>query len=125
MPLPTFDELPQYKFARAAKKSPVTGGNAESRYFTIVYGMIKAHMREPSGPHAVRPSKEGAVVFALDETGNLLGRKLVNSSGSPNLDMAVMNAIAEAAPYPVPPYWRGKYLRLTYGRMEHAAPRAP
>jgi TonB family protein len=114
-PLPTIDELPQYKFAEAAKESPISGGSAESRYFTIVYGMIKSHMREPSGPHTTAPSKEGAVVFAIDESGNLLGRKLMNSSGSPNLDMAIMAAIAEAAPFPAPPGWQPKYLRLTYG----------
>ena len=78
--------------------------------------MIKAHLREPSGPHAVIPSKEGAVVFGLDESGNLVSRKLMSSSGSPNLDMAVMTAIAEAAPFPAPPGWQPKYLRLTYGR---------
>ncbi len=55
-------------------------------------------------------------MFALDETGNLLERKIVSSSGSPNLDMAVMNAIAEAAPYPAPPGWHPKALRLTYGK---------
>ena len=55
-------------------------------------------------------------MFALDETGNLLERKIVSSSGSPNLDMAVMNAIAEAAPYPAPPGWQPKALRLTYGK---------
>ncbi len=115
-PLPTIEALPQYKFARTAKDSPTVGGNAESRYFTILYGMIRSHLREPSGPHAVRPSREGAVVFAVDESGNLLARKLVNSSGSPSLDMAVMTAIAEAAPFPAPPNWQPKYLRLTYGR---------
>ena len=55
-------------------------------------------------------------MFALDETGNLLQRRLVSSSGSPNLDLAVMNAIAEAAPFPAPPGWQPKALRLTFGR---------
>ena len=73
--------------------------------------MIKAHLHEPR--NATRPTRGGAIVFALDETGNLLERRLVSSSGSPNLDMAVMNAIAEAAPYPAPPGWQPKALRLT------------
>ncbi len=115
-PLPALDDLPQYQFARAAKKSPITGGNAESRYLTIVYGMIKAHLRELPAPHADPRSKQGEVVFALDEAGNLLGRKLVNSSGSPNLDMAVMNAIAEAAPYPAPPDWRPASMTFNFRR---------
>ena len=46
-PAPTM--LPQYRFAHAATESPVLGGNADTRYFTIVYGMIRSHMREPSG----------------------------------------------------------------------------
>ena len=121
-PMPTIDVLPQYKFAEAAKEAPVAGGSAESRYFTIVYGMIKAHMREPPGPHPAPPSREGAVVFGIDEAGNLLGRRLMNSSGSPSLDMAVMAAIAEAAPFPAPPGWVAKYLRLSYGARSHHEP---
>ncbi len=46
--------------------------------------MIRSHYREPTGPGATRPAREGAIVFGVDETGNLIGRKVVNSSGSPN-----------------------------------------
>ena len=42
------------------------------------------------------------VDFYVDEGGNLVGRRLISTSGSPNLDIAVMTAIAEAAPYPAP-----------------------
>lgn len=111
-PPPSAEVLPEYKFAHAATESPIIGGSADTRYFTIVYGMIRARLHEPGVP----PPHGGAIVFALDETGNLLARKIVTSSGSPNLDMAVMNAIAEAAPYPAPPGWQPKALRLTYGR---------
>jgi TonB family protein len=114
-PLPTIETLPQYKFARSVRDSPIAGGNADSRYFTIVYGMIHSHYREPTGPGATPPTRQGAVIFGVDETGNLLGRKLVTSSGSPNLDMAIMTAIAEAAPYPAPPNWQQRTMRLTYG----------
>ncbi len=113
-PPPTDEVLPQYKFAHAATESPVIGANADTRYFTIVYGMIRSHLREP--PHATPPSRGGAVVFTVDETGNLVQRKLVSSCGSPNLDMAVMEAIAEAAPYPAPPDWQTRSMRLTYGK---------
>jgi periplasmic protein TonB len=113
-PLPPDDVLPQYKVAHAATESPVIGGNADTRYFTIVYGMIRSHLREP--PHAAPPVKGGAVVFMVDEGGNLVERKIVSSSGSPSLDMAVMAAIAEAAPYPAPPGWQPRAMRLTYGR---------
>jgi periplasmic protein TonB len=114
VPLPTAEVLPNYQFAHAATESPIVVGNAETRYFTIVYGMIRAHLHEPR--NAYPATHGGAIVFALDETGNLLQRKIVSSSGSPNLDLAVMNAIAEAAPYPAPPGWQPKALRLTYGR---------
>jgi TonB family protein len=91
------------------------GGNADSRYFTIVFGMIHQRFRQP----AAMPGKKrsgGTIVFALDEAGNLLGRKVVVQSGSPALDMAMMNAIAEAAPYPAPPDWQQKSMQLVYGR---------
>ena len=115
-PLPVIETLPQYKFARAVRDSPIATGNADSRYFTIVYGMIRSHLREPSGSGAPVPNKQGAVIFGVDESGNLIGRKMVTSSGSPNLDMAVMAAIAEAAPFPAPPNWQPRTMRLTYGR---------
>ncbi len=113
-PLPAAEILPDYKFAHAATESPIIGGNAETRYFTIVYGMIRAHLHEPRNANPA--THGGAIVFALDESGNLLERRIVSSSGSPTLDMAVMTAIAEAAPYPAPPGWQPKALRLTYGK---------
>ncbi len=76
--------------------------------------MIRQHMREP--PHAPPPNRSGAIVFTLDEGGNLLERRVAVPSGSPSLDMAVMAAIAEAAPYPAPPGWQPRSMRLTFGR---------
>jgi TonB family protein len=119
-PVLSAETLPQYKFASAMKDSPIATGSADSRYFTIVYGMIRSHYREPTGPCATRPvqegAREGAIVFGVDATGNLIGRKVVSSSGSPNLDTAAMTAIAEAAPFPAPPNRQPKTMRLTYGR---------
>ena len=115
-PLPTIEDLPQYKFAREVEHSPIAGGNAESRYLTIVYGMIKAHLHEGPELHVDSANKRGVVDFYVDEGGNLVGHKLVSSSGSPNLDMAVMNAIAAASPYPAPPNWRPLYLTYNFGR---------
>jgi periplasmic protein TonB len=114
--LPTIEDLPQYKFAREVEHSPIASGNAESRYLTIVYGMIKAHLRDSPELRVDSANKRGVVDFYVDEGGNLVGRKLVSSSGSSNLDMAVMNAIAAAAPYPAPPSWRPLYLTYNFGR---------
>jgi TonB family protein len=114
--LPTIEDLPQYKFAREVEHSPVAAGNAESRYLTIIYGMIKQHLRESPELHIDSANKRGVVDFYVDEGGNLVGRKLVSSSGSPNLDMAVMTAIAAAAPYPAPPNWSPIYLTYNFGK---------
>ncbi len=114
VPLPEADELPQYQFAHAATQSPIVGGNADTRYFTIVYGMIRSHLRKP--PNVMPPTHGGAIVFTVDESGNLVQRRVTSSSGSPNLDMAVMAAIVDAAPYPAPPGWQPRSMRLVYGR---------
>jgi TonB family protein len=110
------DDLPQYKFAREVEHSPVAGGNPVNRYLTTVYGMIKAHLHETPELHLDRANKPGAVDFYVDKRGNLVGRKLISSSGSPNLDTAVMTAIAAAAPYPAPPNRRPIYLTYNFGR---------
>ena len=78
--------------------------------------MIKAHLRETAELHVDSANKRGVVDFYVDEGGNLVGRKLISSSGSPNLDMAVMAAIAAAAPYPAPPNWSPLYLTYNFGR---------
>jgi hypothetical protein len=67
--------------------------------------------------HLEMATQHGVVDFYVDEGGNLDGRKLVSSSGSPNLDTAV---IAEAAPYPAPPNWRPVSLNYNFGKK--AAP---
>jgi TonB family protein len=115
-PIPTIEDLPQYKFARSVEEAPIAGGNAESRYLTIVFGMIKAHLHETPGLRLELANKHGLVDFFVDEGGNLIRRKLVSSSGSPSLDMAVLTAIAEAAPYPAPPHWQPIYLSYNFGR---------
>jgi TonB family protein len=120
-PIPTIEDLPQYKFARSVEESPVTGGNAESRYLTIIYGKIKAHLHESPDLHLDLANRHGMVDFYIDEGGNLVGRRLVTSSGSPNFDMAVMAAIAEAAPYPAPPNWSPVSLNYNFGRASRSA----
>ena len=114
--LPTVEDLPHYKFAREVEHLPVTGGNAQSRYLTTVFGMIKSHLRETPELHVDSANKPGVVDFYVDRHGNLVGRKLVSSSGSPNLDRAVMTAVTEAAPYPMPPNGRPLYLKYNFGK---------
>jgi TonB family protein len=109
-------EFPQYKFAREAEQSPVATGDAESRYLTAVYRMIKSHLRESPELHVDGANERGVVSFYLDKHGNVVGRKLVSSSGSPSLDTAVIAAIAAAAPYPAPPNPRTRSLNYNFGR---------
>ena len=120
-PIPTIEDLPQYKFARSVEDSPIAGGSAESRYLTIVYGKIKAHLHETPDLHLDLANRHGMVDFYVDEGGNLVGRRLVASSGSPNLDIAVMTAITEAAPYPAPPHWSPISLNYNFGRAPRPA----
>ena len=114
-PLPTAIQ-PQSRFPQA-EHSPVARDSTESRYLTIVYRMIKARLHETPELRVDSASKRGEVDFYVDEGGNLVGRKLINSSGSPNLDMAVMAAIAAAAPYPAPPS-QPLYLTYSFGRRQ-------
>ena len=113
---PAILDLPQYKFARAVEDSSVVGGNAESRYLTVVFRLIKSHLHGSPELHLETANKPGVVNFYLDKGGTLVGRKLVSSSGSPNLDSAVMTAIAAAAPYPAPPNWQARSLHYNFGR---------
>jgi protein TonB len=78
--------------------------------------MIKAHLHETAELHVESANKRGAADFYVDEGGTLVGRKLASSSGSPNLDSAVMEAIKNAAPYPAPPNWRLLYLTYNFGK---------
>jgi TonB family protein len=118
--LATIEDFPQYKFARAAEDSPVVGGNAESRYLTVVFRLIKSHLHESPELHLESANKQGVINFYVDKGGTLVGRKMVSSSGSPNLDSAVMTAIAAAAPYPAPPTWRARSLHYNFGRAVSA-----
>ena len=77
--------------------------------------MIKAHLHATPGLHLDLANQHGLVDFYVNAGGNLIGSKLVSSSGSPNLDTAVMAAIAEAAPYPAPPR-SPIYLSYNFGR---------
>ena len=102
--LPTVEDLPQYKFAREIEHSPVTGGSAESRYLTTVYGMIRAHMHESADSStSTSPTGTASWISMLTRVANLHRPASSSpSSGSPNLDSAVMTSNSAAAPYPAP-----------------------
>ncbi|KYG60692.1 cell envelope integrity protein TolA [Bdellovibrio bacteriovorus] len=62
---------------------------------------IKNHWALPEWL-AKRDFKAQAVVF-IDSRGNILGRKIVKSSGNPSYDEAVLQTIDNSAPFPAPP----------------------
>jgi TonB family protein len=102
---------------------PVTGESAESRYTRTVLEMIRDHLHATPDLHLDLASKHGVVDVHIDKSGNLVDRKLAASSGSPNLDAAVMAAIAEAGPYPAPP--RGASVSLNYNFGQTGAASQP
>jgi len=51
---------------------------------------------------ANRDYKAQALVY-IDSRGNILGRKIVKSSGNPSYDEEVLNTIDRSAPFPAPP----------------------
>ena len=61
-------------------------------------------------------SRAGAVDFYINANGDLGSRSLFSSSGSPELDTAVMEAVAEASPYPAPPDSQPLWLTYNFGK---------
>jgi protein TonB len=86
------------------ERSPYSG-NAKSTYLTTLFGMIRAHM-PPDGAHV------GEMEFLVGSSGNVIERRIVQPSGSRELDATALAAVAQAAPFPPPPY--GGPLGMTY-----------
>jgi protein TonB len=101
--------LPGIELGSAAGPSPVSGGKAGSTYLSILYGMIMSHVH---GPAASRAKFAGQIAFTIDGAGNLVERAIARSSGSRDLDSAVLAAVGQAAPFPPPP--QGMPARLTF-----------
>jgi protein TonB len=112
--IPKLDTVPDVQFSGAAKAAPVAGGNAKATYLTIVYGMIIPRVRKPAGAHPKWARSEGVVSFSIDGKGYLTQRWTTESSGSPELDAAIFEAIGRASPFPPPPGGRPIYLHITY-----------
>lgn len=95
--------IPDYKLAAPRKFSPVGGGHAKTTYLTILYGLIMPHMRIPPRVRGKNLNARGAVVFYIDEMGNLTHQAVQRPSGAPDLDEAALAAVRRAAPFPAPP----------------------
>ncbi|MBI1980098.1 MAG: TonB family protein [Methylocystis sp.] len=95
--------IPDYKLAAPPKPSPVGGGHAKTTYLTILYGLIMPHMHIPPRVRGSRVIARGAIVFYIDEMGNLTHQAVHQPSGAPDLDAAALAAVRRAAPFPAPP----------------------
>ncbi len=95
--------IPDYKLAAPRKFSPVGGGHAKTTYLTILYGLIMPHMHIPPRVRGSGAIGRGAVVFYIDELGNLTHQAVHQPSGAPDLDAAALAAVRRAAPFPAPP----------------------
>jgi protein TonB len=95
--------IPDYKLAAPRKRSPVGGGHAKTTYLTILYGLIMPHMHIPPRVRGSGVIGRGAIVFYIDEMGNLTHQAVHQPSGAPDLDAAALNAVRRAAPFPPPP----------------------
>jgi protein TonB len=100
---PMFASVPDVDFGGAALRAPIAGGNARATYLSILFGMITRRMHVPAAARTYSGKLEGIVVFSVDGQGRLVERWVRQSSGSPELDSAAMEAIAAAAPFPPPP----------------------
>jgi protein TonB len=94
---------PEYHVGSAAKPSPVGGGTAKTTYLSILFGLIMRNMHVPPDLRNGYQPFEGIVAFYVDENGNLTHEAVYRASGRPDLDMAAMNAVRRAAPFPPPP----------------------
>jgi len=110
----TFEPVPDIQFGDAAA-SPVGGGQAQTTYLTIVYGLIMKHLRMTEEVRAEAGRVIGAISFAVDGHGEILQRSVSQPSGLNALDAAALEAVREAAPYPTPPMGLPVGMKFTYG----------
>ncbi len=113
-PFTTFQPAPEVHFSTAAKASPIAGGKANATYLSILYGMIMAHMHKPVSVSGGGIKSEGQIVFVVDAMGQVLQRRVGRPSGVPELDLAALNAVGSASPFPAPPNAMPIGLTFTY-----------
>ena len=110
----TFEPVPDVQFGDAAV-SPIGGGQAQTTYLTIVYGLIMKHLRMTDALRAEAEKVVGAISFVVDGHGQVVERSVTQPSGLNPLDAAALEAVREAAPYPTPPMGMPVGLKFTYG----------
>lgn len=94
-------DLPDYSFARPAKRAPVSGGTEDNRYLAVVYGMIMQNRSLIGIPTNVGGTV--TITFNVDDDGNVTSMAVARTSGYPQIDAAAGAAIRRASPFPPPP----------------------
>ena len=98
-----FEPVPKMEFDAGVKSSRTPSGTAPANYNSMLYGMIVPLIRFPPGSQQIPRRGPAAVGFIVDARGRLAAITIVKASGVPSIDMAVVAAIRQAAPYPPPP----------------------
>jgi len=105
----------QIDFGGVAMKAPISGGQARATYLSILYGLTRAHERIPAAARTYGSPLVGIIAVTIGGNGRLLTRHIAASSGSPELDEAEMQAVAEASRnFPPPPGHRQIDASYTY-----------
>jgi TonB family protein len=94
----SLEPAPHYKLGGSAKVAPISGGQADPSYLSVVYGYIMRKFH----PAGARP-EAGVISFYIDPGGHLVHQALRKSSGSPERDQEALAALRRAAPFPPPP----------------------
>ena len=109
-----FAPVPKMEFETGPKPSRAPPGNAQDSYTATLYGMIVPLVRVPPGLPPISRRRPLQVEFVVDGRGRLAGAAVTKSSGAPALDIAVLYAIRQAAPYPPTPHGKSLPLVLDY-----------
>ena len=109
-----FAPMPKMEFESGPKESKAPAGNANDSYTSRLYGMIVPTVRLPNGLPPASRRRPLQVEFVVDGRGKLAGAVVTRSSGVPSLDIAVLYALRQAAPYPPTPNGKPLTLVLDY-----------
>jgi len=109
-----FAPVPKMEFENGPKPSRAPSGSAEDSYTATLYGMIVPLVRVPPGLPPLSRRRPLQVEFVVDGRGRLAGAAVTRSSGVQSLDIAVLYAIRQAAPYPPTPHGKPLPLVLDY-----------
>ena len=109
-----FEPVPKMEFDAGVKSSRAPPGTAPANYNSTLYGMIVPLIRFPPGAQNLPRRGPAAVGFIVDARGRLAAISIVKASGVTSIDMAVVAAIRQAAPYPPPPNGQPLGLEMHY-----------